>query len=84
MIITLDLDEDIYNDYADSVGAYSDNPAVVKTLVEEGLEREIVRQVTRVRTNRKTEAAHAEAQAEEVLLVERIRQKRKGIEAKRT
>lgn len=77
--ITVELEDDVYEDYAVSVGAEAaPTPELKQEYVEEALEREIARQVTRVRKNRLVEVAYSEAQAEEALLSERMRAKREA------
>lgn len=61
--ITITLDDDIFADYAESVGAYSDDATVVAQLVTEAIERHIVQAAGRALTNRAASAAYAEAKA---------------------
>ena len=70
--VTLELDDEIYTDFAESVGAASDDPALVLQLVREGLVRHIMDAGGRVRKNRLLSKANEDADRAEAALRERV------------
>lgn len=78
MKILFELDDDLYVDYCESVGAFSDDANVVAILVVEALERHMVEAVVRVRGNRRVSEAYTQAAVEAEGLRKRVREKTVG------